>query len=362
MAGLYVHIPFCHSKCAYCDFYSTPDRRFVEKFFESLKCEYEMRRSEISEPFRTVYFGGGTPSIVEPRLLRRFVELVDFSEVEEFTIEVNPEDVIAERVKQWRELGVNRVSMGVQTFSDEELRAIGRRHSSKDALMAIETLRTDGIDNISCDLIYGLPGQSKESWLQSLDKMLSLELPHLSAYCLSYEPGTALNARRLAGKIQPIDDDVLLEMYDTLCQRAKEEGYEHYEISNFAKAGMRSRHNSSYWDSTPYLGLGPGAHNFDGKLRRYNPGNLKLYLENPIIAVVDDEDESNRFNDRLITALRTSDGIKLDEIDADRAKGLMQKSAQFLKNNQMSLSGNRLRINEHAWFVSDLILVELIEG
>ena len=362
MAGLYIHIPFCHSKCSYCDFFSTPDRRRVDDLLDTLVREYEMRRGEIEEDFETVYIGGGTPSIIPAEKLQRLCSRLPIGRAKEFTIEVNPEDVDVEAVSAWREIGVNRVSMGIQSFDDQELAAINRRHDSRRATEAIECLRRCGIDNISCDLIYGLPGQDMDSWQNSLEKLLSYKLPHMSAYCLSYEPGTALYARMTAGKITPTDDETLERMYGMLCDKTAEAGYEHYEISNFALPDMRSRHNSSYWTSSPYLGLGPGAHSFDGRVRRYNPSNLRAYIDGFPATIIDEENETERLNDKLITALRTADGLDLKELTQAQARRLKEETQGFIADGSMSLTpAGRLRISERAWFTSDAILRELIE-
>lgn len=361
MAGLYIHIPFCHSKCIYCDFYSMPQTDRMAAFLHALPREYERRKQEINEPFKTLYIGGGTPSIVEPAKLAGLCQSFPVSDIEEFTIEVNPEDVTPDRIKAWKEIGVNRISMGIQSFSDVELREIRRRHTADDATKAIEQLLEGGIENISCDLIYGLPGQTIESWKLSLSRLLSFKLPHLSAYCLSYEPGTALYARMTAGKVQPTDDDTLAAMYALLCSETAAAGYEHYEISNFAVPGMRSQHNSSYWTATPYLGLGPGAHSFDGHTRRYNPGNLKEYLASGSITVIDEETDDESFNDKIITALRTSDGLNLSELKPEQAQYITEAVKPFVASGEILVTDrSRIRISEPAWFHSDTILRELI--
>lgn len=361
MAGLYIHIPFCHSKCIYCDFYSMPQTDRLDALLDALPREYDLRKNEIAEPFTTVYIGGGTPSIIDPANLARLCKVLPVSDAEEFTIEVNPEDVTSEHIKAWREIGINRISMGIQSFDDDELHAIRRRHSAADAIKAVELLLDGGINNISCDLIYGLPGQSIMSWQTSLKRLLDYRLPHISSYCLSYEPGTALHARMIAGKVTPTDDEILSDMYNILCYEAVKAGYEHYEISNFALPGMRSRHNSSYWTGTPYLGLGPGAHSYDGSIRRFNPGNLKEYIDFPSITVVDEETEDERFNDLLITALRTSDGLDISVLPPERADYINNAVKPFIANGQIITNEiGRLRISESAWFQSDTILRELI--
>lgn len=360
MAGLYIHIPFCHSKCIYCDFFSTPKLDKLDALLEALAREYDIRKDEITEPFKTVYIGGGTPSIVAPDRLAALCSVLPTLNAEEFTIEANPEDISPEIIKAWRETGINRVSMGVQSFDDNELHTIRRRHNGADAMRAIETLLDGGISNISCDLIYGLPGQDIESWERSLDRLLSYGLPHLSAYCLSYEAGTALHARMTAGKTTPTDDDTLEQMYLMLCDKTSAAGYEHYEISNFAKAGMRSRHNSSYWTATPYIGLGPGAHSFDGKTRRYNPTDLNRYISTADITVIEEENDNERFNDLLITTLRTADGLRLDSLDSKRREYLLNATRQYKNDGILIIDDSRIRIEEKSWFRSDAILRELI--
>lgn len=361
MAGLYIHVPFCHSKCAYCDFYSMPAAELADKYIDAAIAEFRRRCNEITEPFTTVYLGGGTPSILSPQQLDRLISALPVGNAVEFTIEANPEDVSSEAVKAWRSAGINRISMGVQSFNDTELKAIGRRHSAADAIKAINTLLENDLTSVSCDLIYGLPGQTKLSWSDSLSQMLAFGLPHMSAYCLSYEPGTALSARVMAGKLTPTDDDTLRDMYDILCHLTAESHYEHYEISSFAREGHRAKHNSSYWNSTPYLGIGPGAHSFDGKFRRINPGKLKAYISGQYECIIENEDDDERFNDILITALRTADGLDLEKIDNRRARRLLRDADRFIKAGLMTFTDGRLRITESAWFTSDAIMTDLIQ-
>lgn len=349
MAGLYVHIPFCRAKCAYCDFYSGPLRAFEARgYFDAIARELAARRGEVG-PFATVYVGGGTPSSVEPSFLAPFLALAPG----ERTVEVNPEDVTPAYAEALLAAGANRVSMGVQSLVDSELQAVGRRHSADAARLAFATLRAAGFDNISLDLIYGLPGQSLDSWRRSLDGVLELAPEHLSAYSLTYEEGTLLTARVRAGKLEEASDELVEQMYGDLCAAASAAGFVHYEISNFALPGREAVHNSAYWDMTPYLGLGPGAHSFDGNVRRANPANLKEYLTSPETAAeIEPETADNRFNDLLITALRTARGIDASVFTPDElrlARTLLEPAP-----------GGRLRIAEAAWLTSNSILLELI--
>ncbi|MBD5415046.1 MAG: radical SAM family heme chaperone HemW [Bacteroides sp.] len=349
MAGLYVHIPYCRAKCAYCDFYSGPLRIFnEEQFFRAVDHELAARRSEVGE-FLTVYIGGGTPSAVDPARLAPYLSLAEG----ERTVEVNPDDITPQLAEGLLRAGANRISMGVQSLNDDELRAIGRRHTAAGARRAYDILRQAGFTNISLDLIYGLPGQDFESWRRSLGELLDWEPQHLSAYILSYEPGTLLTGRLKAGKIQEATEELIERMYDHLCLTTRAAGFNHYEISNFALPGFEARHNSSYWDMTPYLGLGPGAHSFDGTVRRENPANLKAYLADPEnFAQVEEETDDNRFNDRLITSLRTAAGIECTAFSAAEL-ALARKLLE-------PVGDNRLRIPEKEWLRSNSLLLQLI--
>ena len=366
MAGIYIHIPLCASKCAYCDFYSLPQKKVsADVLVDSLINEYNHRKPELTgENISTLYIGGGTPSLLPLESMRRLTEAIGTSGLEEFTVEVNPEDIYDEYVKAIINMGVKRVSMGVQSLIDNELAFIGRRHSAKRAIDAFRTLRDCGITNISLDLIYGLPGQTHESWLNSLIGCLSLEPEHLSAYMLSYEPGTRLSAMLSKGKIKETDEDALSNMYSALCEETSRRGYEHYEISNFSRPGMHSRHNSSYWDGSQYLGIGPGAHSFTSGMRRHNPPNLSNYLNARGTGLTVDEPESanERFNDLIITSLRTAKGMNLQQLAGNGSLDKVMAAARpYLGSGQMVIENDRLRITEEAWLVADAIMMDFIE-
>lgn len=348
MAGLYVHIPFCRKKCSYCDFYSGPLRGFSpEAYAEALMREHAAR--QISDRYQTAYIGGGTPSVMPPELLAPLLALA----AGERTVEVNPEDVNPQMAERWLRAGANRVSMGVQSLVDTELHDVGRRHSAAQAVEAFHILRNAGFENISLDLIYGLPGQTPETWRRSLEGVLELAPEHLSAYSLSYEPGTLLHTRLMTGKIQETSEDEVVQMYSTLCSLSRDAGFEHYEISNFALPGRYSRHNSSYWDSTPYLGLGPGAHSFDGMLRSYNPPNFPAYMRNPASSFnIEEETATERHNDIVMTALRTARGIDPAILTPDER--------QTARRLLVDTPEDRLRIAESDWLRADPITVALL--
>lgn len=373
MSGLYVHLPFCKSKCPYCDFYSAPRLSAIDDFITAVLTESRLRKSEIPLPVATVYLGGGTPSLLSPAQLTRLVEgiyeVVDSNGVEEFTIEANPDDITADWASMVRRLGFNRVSVGIQSFVDTELRAINRRHDAAKAIKAIEILRDAGITEISADLIYGLPLQTLSSWRHSLDILLNIQLPHFSAYSLTYEPGTRLYAMRSIGKITATDDDVIAEMNAILVNSASDSGYEHYEISNFCIRGHQALHNSSYWNLTPYLGLGPSAHSFDGETRRFNPANLNDYIASLnngfCTTVIEEETPVQRINDYIITALRTSAGVDTSLMSAHFPQPLVD---QFMAKAHRAVGNGSLRgvesggftIPEPLLMVSDAIMMDLL--
>lgn len=366
MAGIYIHIPFCHAKCAYCDFYSTPRRERASDYVDALLRELEARLHEIEQPITTIYIGGGTPSSLPAADLRRLVARMALFQPEEFTVEVNPDDVSAPLAEMLVGEGVNRVSMGVQSLIDDELRTVGRAHSVREAVDAVTTLRAAGIDNLSLDLIYGLPGQTAGSWLRSLRGILTLQPEHLSAYALSYEPGTRLWAMRMAGKVAEAPQELSEQMYLTLCEETAGAGMEHYEIANFCMPGYHSRHNSSYWDFTPYLGLGVAAHSFDGILRRYNPTDINAYISaRPgSYAVADPETDTERYDDYVMTALRTSRGIDLTDLEArygETAAGHVTRLAgPLLRDGRMQLTAKGFRIAERSWLLADDITVRFL--
>lgn len=400
MAGLYIHIPFCRSKCAYCDFYSMPSDchqsdSLFRQYCQALVKEFTLRCGEINEPFTTIYLGGGTPTALPMHILTTLLsEIVaattshnrnfgSFTGISEFTVEANPEDITPGSIRQLTDAGVNRISIGVQSFDQQQLNSIGRKHSVESADEALWVLKESGM-NYSADLIYGLPGQSQTSWEEQLRHLLSFQPPHFSSYLLSYEPGTRLYARLQKGEVEEASETMATAMYTSLCHIAAEHGYNHYEISNFAKQGREAVHNSSYWNLTPYLGLGCSAHSFDGVIRRYNPSSVKKYIkllsasESPTI--VEEEDDLNRINDYIITSLRTSKGLSMpifvQNWGVARANMFLENIRGLLKDGSIDYAGKdtchlpemkdfndltaELRIPENKWLTTDAILREAI--
>ncbi len=364
-AGIYVHIPFCRSKCGYCDFHSVARIDLADDYLTALQGEIA-ERIDRGWTYPTVYIGGGTPSVLGRDRLSRLFKILPLDNVEEFTIEVNPEDVTAEFAEFLGSSPVNRVSMGVQSLIDSELQTARRRHTSAKAVEAFNLLRSAGINNISLDLIYGLPGQTLDTWNRSLGLLLELKPEHLSAYMLSYEPKTLFSAMRASGKIRETDDDTLVEMYRSLIDRTRIAGMEHYEISNFAKPGFRSRHNSGYWNNELYIGLGTGAHSLTQESRGFNPADIRRYIECGGKGFFCKEEESvdNRFNDMVITRLRTAEGTDLRRVKAEFgaafADSLIKSAAPHISSGDLIYDGTSLRFSEAAWLVSDAVMVDLI--
>ncbi|MDO5315488.1 MAG: radical SAM family heme chaperone HemW [bacterium] len=301
MAGIYIHIPFCNSKCAYCGFYSLPSLKLKEQFWEALKEEIVARKDYLKQrshcgldpqspslleshhtpPINTIYFGGGTPSLLSIKeigeLLQLIKETYPVAENAEITLEANPDTLSLAYLEGLRQLGVNRLSIGIQSFFDNDLKYLSRRHDSHHARQCIDWAKQAGFSNISIDLIYGLPTSNAEQWNRNLDLFFALDLPHLSAYALTLEPNAILTKQIELGKVQPVNEEDALRDYEILCQRAAENGYLHYEISNFCRREMHSKHNASYWFGTPYIGFGPSAHSFDGTSRQWNVSSVERY-------------------------------------------------------------------------------------
>lgn len=369
MAGIYIHIPFCAKKCIYCDFFSvamTPDKR--KRYIDALCREYATRLPELcGEDVNTLYIGGGTPSLLSVDEIRRIVEMVDFADGAEVTIEANPDDVTADFVAGIKDAGINRVSMGVQSFNDGELRFLRRRHDAAQARRAVDLLQKGGIGNISIDLIYGIPGQTLESWRASLGEAVALSLPHLSAYSLMYEEGTQLTRLRDRGDFEEVDEDLSVALFDCLATTLDAAGYEQYEISNFSKPGWRSRHNSAYWNFTPYLGLGAAAHSFDGSTRRYNPSSLRQYIsfveERGAAFEEERETASELYDEWVMTRLRTREGMDLEELErrfgSERRRYAEGNAQRHIADGGLAVDGAVLRLTRHGVMLSDMIFRDL---
>lgn len=365
MTGIYVHIPFCRSRCIYCDFYSQTSLSLRQRYIDAVCLEMEMRQNV--SPISTIYLGGGTPSQLTFAQLEQlfiYINKVYGNHAEEVTIEVNPDDVSPEFAECLSQLPVNRVSMGAQTFSDSRLRFLHRRHTAAQLPQAVQRLRDAGIRNISVDLMYGFPDETLDDWKADIDAALLLDVEHLSAYALQYEEGTPLYRMLERGDVSESDEELSRCMYYLLIDRLVEAGYEHYEISNFAKKGFRSRHNSSYWNQTPYIGLGAAAHSFDGKCRQWNVADIMQYMEGMEKGepVVEREEltPDNRYNEIVMTALRTCEGVSLDMLDDACRAYCLRQAEPFIKGNLLVLDGRQLRLSREGLFVSDMVMTELM--
>lgn len=366
MSGIYAHIPFCKSRCIYCGFYSTTLLSLQDEYVDAMLRELDNRKDYLDdEPVTTIYIGGGTPSMLSEHNLSRLCQrLKEFAgnSLEEFTVECNPDDVTPELASQLYSLGVNRVSMGAQTFSDARLAFIHRRHKAYQVEEAVNNLRNAGITNISIDLMFGFPDETVDNWKSDIEQALRLKVQHISAYSLMYEEGTPLYKLLENGNIKEISEETSLEMYETLINLLPAAGYEHYEISNFALPGYRSKHNSSYWKRIPYLGIGAAAHSYNLTSRQWNVSDVKLYIKGDNI-VEDCEllDHIERFNDIVTTALRTSDGIDLDSLQESDREYILKASAKSIEQGNLIIENNHLHLTRKGLFISDAVMVELIK-
>lgn len=372
MAGIYIHIPFCKSRCIYCGFYSTTLLDLRKKYINAVCREMELRKNYIREPFSTIYLGGGTPSLLdEAELTKLFLYINNVYDVDrnaEITMECNPDDITPKFTNMLSRLPTNRVSMGAQTFADSRLRLLHRRHNSDEVKHAVKLLREAGIKNISIDLMFGFPDESLSQWKEDISAALALNVEHISAYSLMYEEDTPLWKMLDTGKVKEIDEELSLTMFKELVCQLTDAGYEHYEISNFARPGYRSRHNSNYWHQVPYIGLGAAAHSFDLNSRQWNVADLKLYIEeinNGIIPMEREElDNDTTFNDIITTALRTSDGIDLNALETRLGKRyrntLISAAGKHLEQGLLEIRHDRLRLTSEGIFISDMVMSDLM--
>lgn len=385
MAGIYIHIPFCKQRCIYCDFYSTTSQEKENRYIEAVCTELELRKQSLPDPVHTIYIGGGTPSLLNPASVKQLKECIDRNYRVmpdlEFTVEANPDDISPEWLEAMSRTGVNRISMGVQTFHDGHLKLLRRRHNSERAIQAVHLCQEHGFRNISIDLIYGLPEQTLEEWKADVAQAIALNVQHLSAYALIYEENTALWRMREQNKVQEADEELSLSMFEYLITELKNNGFEHYEISNFGLPGFHSRHNSSYWNDTPYLGCGASAHSFIGMERMYNTANIDQYIKDitrcreenlPYKEVCHCEvlDRYEHYNDRIITGLRTAAGLDLEKLEQDFGTELknycLKMAAPHLKENTLQITEENghpqgvLKLSHRGLFLSDGIMSDLL--
>lgn len=369
MNGIYIHVPFCKRKCIYCDFYSTTaGGEWKSLYVDALLRELRFRAErETLTRVRTIYIGGGTPSQLHPGQLERIFQAIwSLFSVEpdaEVTLEANPEDVTPEWVQALGGMPVNRISMGVQSLDDSVLNTLGRRHTARQALDAVDRCLSVGIQNMSMDLIYGLPGQTMAMWQSDVNTLLRLGIPHLSCYSLQIEDGTRLKKMITDGLCFEADEELSLSMYEWLMDAASEAGWDHYEISNFCQPGKRSRHNTSYWLQVPYLGFGPGAHSYDGhRVRRWNATRLRDYVESngDVPHETENLTDDELYDEFVMTRLRTREGLPLRLLSESSRAYCLQMAQPHLKSGKMRLDGDKLRLTRAGIFVSDDLMSDLM--
>ncbi len=372
MAGIYIHIPFCKSKCAYCNFFSLASESKINDYVEALKKEIVLRKNYLGgETVKTIYFGGGTPSLLSVKNIEEILELLnknyEIVSSPEITLEINPDTIDREKMSSLKKIGVNRKSVGIQSFDDEDLRYLGRRHDSRHAMQVLEDLKQTDFEKITLDLIYGMPTLTEEKWNKNLDIFFSTGITHLSAYALTVEPKTILGQRIEKGELQSVSEEETIRHYNILVERTKGNGFEHYEISNFAKEGFRSQHNSIYWRDEKYLGLGPSAHSYDGKSRQWNISNLTKYIQLVGDAELFYEKEilstEDKFNEYVMTSLRTSWGCDIEKIERDYGKSyahhFLKNIKKYLENGEMLKENNTYSLSEEGKLFADGIAADL---
>jgi len=372
MAGIYLHIPFCKQACYYCNFHFSTSLAQKDALVDSLLEEMSLRQPYLQgQPVNTVYFGGGTPSLLSEtdlqRLMERLHQLFSISPDAEVTLEANPDDLHPEKLRFLKAAGVNRLSIGVQSFHEADLRWMNRAHNSQQALNCILYARDAGFNNLSIDLIYGGPTLSDEGWEQNVQQAIALQIPHLSCYALTVEPGTALDSFIKKHKVPPVDPDKAARHFEQLMQWLAAAGYEHYEISNFALPGWHSRHNSSYWKGEHYLGLGPSAHSFNGSSRQWNLSNNSVYINGIREGKVPFEEEiltpDMQLNEYIMTSLRTSAGCDLqlvaNQYGEEKRRRLETGSREFILAGKMVKTENALMLTPKGRLFADGIAAEL---
>lgn len=373
MAGIYIHIPFCKTRCIYCDFYSTTRSEMKERYILALCRELEMRQDYLqNEPVETIYFGGGTPSQLSAVDFERIFATIDRlfgrEHCREITLEANPDDLTPEYLHSLSHLPFNRISMGIQTFNDTTLKLLKRRHTALQAIQAVAACRQAGFQNISIDLIYGLPGETLERWKADLQQAIALNVEHISAYHLIYEEGTPLYIMCKNHQVEEVDEESSVDFFSLLIDQLTEAGYEQYEISNFCRPGKLSQHNTSYWQGTKYLGCGPSAHSFDGDSREWNSSSIDAYIEgiNQGMRVFETEqrDETTRYNEFILTSLRTVWGISLNQLQSTFNDKLyhycLRIADKHLQSGTLELRNNALCLSRKGIFVSDGIMSDLL--
>lgn len=376
MAGIYIHIPFCKQACHYCNFHFSASTALLDKMVHAICKEIALQQGFFEDPnlvIETIYFGGGTPSLLPvhatAQILTTIKQHFKIDAAAEITLEANPDDISLQKLIDFKAIGINRLSMGVQSFIDEDLIWMNRAHRSAAAVEAIKLAKEVGITNISIDLIYGIPTLTGENWMQNIDKAVALEVQHLSCYALTVEPKTALSALIQKGEKEDIDTAKQAAHFDILTERTIQAGYEQYEFSNFSLPGFRSKHNTSYWQQKKYLGIGPSAHSFAGNTRQWNIANNALYIssiENNIVPFESEKlSEATQYNEYMMTSLRTIEGCSYDYVLEIFGESVLDKTkkiaAHFIQNGQLLEQNNNLKVTQQGKFFLDGIAADFFE-
>lgn len=367
MAGIYLHIPFCKSKCAYCNFFSVVSEKQRVDFLDALKNEAVERKGYLGgEDVRTIYFGGGTPSLLKPSEIAGILEVLykNFKIIDnpEITLEANPDTVSKESLSELKSLGINRLSVGIQSFFDDDLQYLSRKHDSRHARQVLDWAQEVGFQEVTMDLIYGIPTLTDDKWRQNLEIFFTTGINHLSAYALTVEEKTALGQRINNGAAAPVDEDAVVRQYKILVELAENQDFEHYEISNFARPGHYSKHNCIYWKGEKYLGLGPSAHSFDGVSRQWNVASVKDYCDDYSFEkeelTIDD-----RYNEYIMTSLRTMWGVDVNHIrenfGIECSERFEKEIKRYIAGEKIYQKGSKYILNDDGMLFADGIAAEL---
>ncbi|MEG1198517.1 MAG: radical SAM family heme chaperone HemW [Algoriella sp.] len=371
MAGIYIHIPYCKQKCSYCDFHFSTNLQSKSLLIKAINKELELRKNEINQPLETIYFGGGTPSILSENELESIFETIyknySTSSIKEITLEANPDDLTKEKLAFLKSTPINRFSIGVQSFFEEDLRLMNRAHNAQEAEKSIKLTQDFGFENITIDLIYGSTTTTDEMWRKNLQKAIELDVPHISSYALTVEEKTVLDHQIKKGETKPIDDNRQNDQFQILVDTLTTNDFIQYEISNFGKENYFSHHNSNYWKGVPYIGIGPSAHSYNRKQRAWNIANNAKYMQSINQNILPDEieilNESDQFNEMIMIGLRTIYGIDLNRINSEFSQQLIdsfyQEINQLLEENLIEKQGNKIILKPEAKFFADGIASRL---
>lgn len=372
MAGIYIHIPFCKKACTYCDFHFSTSLKMKAEFMDALIKEMDIRNVVFSgEEVSTIYFGGGTPSLLTKDELKIIFEKLSYSfnisERAEITLEANPDDLTFEKIAEIKETPINRLSIGVQSFGDDDLKFMNRAHTAENAIQSITMAQEAGFENLTIDLIYGTPGMTDESWIQNLHKSFDLNIPHISSYALTVEEKTLLHQQIKSKKMAPLSEEQSARQFEILMREMSENGYEQYEISNFCKPNGYSRHNSAYWSKDNYLGLGPSAHSFLGNSRLWNVSNNAEYIKSLSADILPLElevlSERDRYNEYVMTSLRTKWGCHVSQMEADFSKtindGFKSEIQKHVQNGLVTEDNGIFTLSNEGMLLADRISADL---